>query len=273
MIKTSVIVVAYNCAIDEIPCLKSTLASPSVGQVIVCDNSTEQNCNAERAEELGITYLPMEGNVGLPKAYNAGVEECGEEILCIFDDDTRVGTDYFDAVAELSNSSRKWDIALPLVMDGSDILSPCIFKGYRARPFLNSAQIKSSDNLSGINSGMVIKREVFSTIQYDERLFLDFVDHRFLQDARNLGMSIVYLDGPVLQQDYALSSDSPDTASRRLCIFEKDAKVFYEDSMPRRLYCNAMLIYRHIKFRERYGRRYGASGSCIGGRDSERGTQ
>lgn len=249
----SVLVVVYNQTVDEILCLEPALSAPSVGQVVVCDNSTCDNDNAERAERLGITYLDMHGNAGLSKAYNAGVTKCTGDVICIFDDDTTVQQDYFDAVASLWNSSIAWDIALPLVMDGTEILSPCLFNGFRSRAFSSLTQIKDSLRMSGINSGMAIKRSLFSRVAYDESLFLDLVDHRFIEDARNAGASIAFLDGPVLHQEYSLRSDSYDAAINRFGIFEKDAKTFYSDTALRRLYCSLMLAQRRLKLVSRYG--------------------
>lgn len=252
--KISVLTVLYNQGIDSAGCLRAALASDEVGEVVACDNSTVPNDNAARARELGVTYVDMGGNRGLPAAYNAGVSRCHGDVACIFDDDTAVGEEYFRCVRTLCDADTGWDIALPLVMAGEEVLSPCEFDGYRAKAFASPEDITESDRLSGINSGMAVRRSVYEKVHYDEALFLDLVDHRFVAQAREAGFSVVYLDGPVLRQDFSLDTDSAESAARRLSIFEHDARAFYAGGgAMRRLYCLAMLLHRKAKLSRKYG--------------------
>lgn len=248
----SVLVVVYNQSLDDIVCLGAALAAPQVSQVVVCDNSTIANDNEVRAAERGVTYVSMGGNAGLSVAYNKGVERCDGDVVCVFDDDTAVGADYFEAVAALEESPEAWDIALPLVMAGEDVLSPSTFDGLWSRPFLDAGEIAGARDISGINSGMVVRREAYSKARYCEDLFLDLVDHRFLQDAKESGLRIVYLEGPVLRQSYSLESDDADAALARLRIFSRDARAFYSGSLARVVYCRAMLLARRVKLAVRY---------------------
>jgi GT2 family glycosyltransferase len=249
----SVLVVLYNQLLRDIRCLGAALESGHVSQVVVCDNSTDANDNAAQAADFGVIYLPMGDNRGLSAAYNAGAAACTGDVVCVFDDDTAVGGDYFEAVASLYKSGREWDVALSLVMSGADVLSPCEFDGYRAHPFTSPLEVRESDRLSGINSGMTVKRSTFSRVRYDERLFLDLVDHRFIQDARAAGLKVVYLRGPVLRQDFSLDTDSASQAASRLQIFERDARAFYSTSPTKRAYCELMLARRKAKLCKRYG--------------------
>ena len=248
----SVLVVVYNQSLDDIACLDAALAAPQVSQVVVCDNSTIANDNEARAAERGVTYVSMGGNKGLPVAYNAGVDRCCGDVVCVFDDDTTVGADYFEAVEALWESDGAWDIALPLVMAGEDVLSPSTFDGLRSRPFSDAGEIADARDISGINSGMAVRREAYSKVRYCEDLFLDLVDHRFLQDAKERGLRIVYLEGPVLCQSYSLESDDADAALARLRIFSRDARAFYSGSLARVVYCRAMLLARRAKLAVRY---------------------
>ncbi|SER35414.1 glycosyltransferase [Parafannyhessea umbonata] len=248
----SVLVVLYNQSLDDIACLDVALAAPQVSQVVVCDNSTIANDNEARAAERGVTYVSMGGNAGLSVAYNKGVERCDGDVVCVFDDDTVVGADYFEAVAALEKSPEAWDIALPLVMAGEAILSPSTFDGLRSRPFSDVGEIAGAEGLSGINSGMAARREVYSRVRYCEDLFLDLIDHRFLQDARARGCLVVYLEGPRLAQSYSLESDDAEGALARLEIFSRDARAFYSGSPSKAAYCRAMLAMRRIKLALRY---------------------
>lgn len=248
----SVVVVAYNSKISDIPVIKEALSCGLIRDLVLCDNSTMETGNAEAARELGIGYVSMGGNRGLPKAYAAGASRCAGDVICLFDDDTEVDDSYFRAVASLLGSGKSWDIALPLVLGGGHVLSPCVFKGYRARAFPGAESVREDPFLSGINSGMAIKASLLNRVKHDQSLFLDFVDHRYVADARGAGASIVYLEGPVLKQDYSLETDSADSALFRLSIFEKDARNFYSASLVKRLYCGALLLFRKAKLCVRY---------------------
>ncbi len=248
----SVVAVSYNSKISDIPVIKEALSCGLVKDLVLCDNSTMEMGNAEAARELGIGYVSMGGNRGLPKAYAAGVSRCAGDVICLFDDDTEVDENYFRAVASLLGSGKSWDIALPLVLSGGHVLSPCVFKGYRSRAFASAKSVHEDPFLSGINSGMAIKSPLLQEVKHDQSLFLDFVDHRYIADARDAGASVVYLEGPVLKQDYSLETDLADSALFRLSIFEKDARYFYSTSLAKRLYCEALLLFRKAKLCVRY---------------------
>ena len=225
----SVVVVLYNKSIRDICSLNSALSSSYVGEVIVCDNSTVPNDNARAAERLGITHISMEGNKGLPFAYRKGVNSSSGEIICIFDDDTSVPSDYFDAVAAAFGASESLGICLPLVVAGDLILSPCRFNGMRGIPFEKLSDIKECGDLSGINSGMAIRRSVFDVLDYDTDLFVDYVDHVLLRDAREAGIEISYLDCSALSQKFSFVSSANDQVLKRMRLFISDSKTFFSD--------------------------------------------
>ena len=249
----TVVVVLYNGSVANIRCLDCAMRSPYVKDVVVCDNSTRVNDNAAEAVSLGVSYVPMGGNKGLPAAYRRGVAESRGDVVCIFDDDTSVDLSYFEAVSDAFEKSGDLDIALPLVMADDFVLSPCRFNGIWAKAFSSVRDIHDSDVLSGINSGMAVRRAVFARVRHDERLFLDFVDHRFVGDARKAGMKISYLDGPVLHQDFSLGSDTQGQAAARYRIYKADSKVFFSDSLPKRICGFLLRVYRGAKLSLRYG--------------------
>ena len=226
----SVVIVLYNKSIRGICSLNSVLSSSYVGEVIVCDNSTVPNDNARAAERLGITYISMEGNKGLPFAYRKGVNSSSGEVICIFDDDTSVPSDYFDAVAAAFGVSESLGICLPPVVTRDLILSPCRFNGIRGIPFEKLSDIKECDDLSGINSGLAIRRSVFDVVDYDTNLFVDYVDHAFLRDAREAGIEISYLDCSALSQQFSFEISANDQVLKRMRLFISDSKTYYSDA-------------------------------------------
>lgn len=247
MDNASLIIVVFNRSVDNVPAIKAAITTSVRPEIIVCDNSTEEYCNQAMCEALGVCYVDMAGNKGLAAAYQAGIERCHGSLVCLFDDDTEVDQDYFTALEDLDASSPDWDVALPLVMSGDSVLSPCTFDGFRAHSFPSIESVSDCSELSGINSGMIVKRSVFEAVSYDSGLFLDLVDHKFIDDAKKAGMKVIYFRGPLLEQSYSLTTDNFDKALNRLAIFERDARHFYSGSAPRRLYCIGMLAVRKIK--------------------------
>lgn len=248
----SVLVVLYNKAIRDISCLPFAQASPLVSQIVVCDNSTAPNSNAAQARELGIDYVDMGCNRGISVAYNAGVRRCTAGIVCIFDDDTLVGNDYFGAVAAFLEGPGAPDIALPLVMAGKLIMSPCRLRTWCAIEFHDVGKISRTKGLGGINSGMAIRRPVFEKVSYDESLFLDHVDHKFIRDARAAGFRIAYLEGPVLEQNFSLTTDSASGAAVRLKIFIRDIRTYYAETFTMRFYGRLLLLARLARLTHKY---------------------
>lgn len=243
----SVIVVLYNDVIDNIACLSEAKCSPYVKDIVICDNSTVPNKNAERAAALGLEYIAMEGNQGLPCAYKRGVEKSSGSVVCLFDDDSLVESRYFEAIANSFENDLDLDIALPLVISNNMVLSPCHFNGFRSKKFENIASIHICDDISGINSGMAIRKSVFDRVQHCQSLFLDFVDHRFILDAKKAELKISYIPIAILHQNYSLNSDSKNQAISRLRIFERDARVFFSDSFGKSLYGTLVCVYRRLK--------------------------
>ncbi|WP_211279961.1 glycosyltransferase [Bifidobacterium eulemuris] len=237
----------YNEDIDNVSCLAAAIESQMVCDIVVCDNSTVPNDNAQKAAAIGVTYVSMHGNKGLSVAYNIGISYCGGDVICVFDDDTTVTSYYFEALETL-DTVKDWDIALPLVMAKGRILSPSEFNGFYSKSFSDVLEIKISERMSGINSGMVIKRKVFDSVRYDEHLFLDLIDHRFIQDARNQGYRIIFFPDMVLKQSYSFQSDSENQAYFRFQIFLKDAEYFYSTSFAKRAYFIIWALSRRMKF-------------------------
>lgn len=186
----------------------------------------------------GITYWGDGKNHGLSYAYNYFIKHVkynDDDFLIIFDDDTKFGKEYYDAVcgAVLNGDG---DLFLPRVKANSCIISPSKILNGRIAP------IKTDDvsdlSLTGINSGMMICCKIFKSIKYNEKLFLDYVDHDFMGKVNSAGYKVSILDATIEQNFSRDSIDNWKTDLFRYNIFKKD---FLE-------YCNvhSMRIYGFI---------------------------
>lgn len=217
------ILVVYN------QCVSNSLSYQSVKnrddiRLIVCDNSTKDYKNESIVLNDGFIYINMNGNKGISKAYNAALDTIKDEdaYVILMDDDTDFKDDYYQEIQEYGT---KYDIYLPVVYYADGILSPGrLVDGISKQ--LDSLDAISMKDITAINSGMCISMKCFKDYRYDEHLFLDYVDHKFMNDMRD--RSIKILNASIVQ-DFSSVSNSKEGAKIRYQLWIKDSKYFYLD--------------------------------------------
>lgn len=191
------VVVVYNifCGNSPTCCALSNMDRSDV-QVLIYDNSTRDYGNRKYCFERGWVYLGGHGNMGISKAYNTCIDYLKEKrkdgFVCLFDDDTCIGEEYFNAIASAAADSAA-KIYAPLIYSANRLLSPCrLRKNYQVLFFDSSeaAIAYHGTDISAINSGMAIELSVFQNYRYDDNIFLDGVDHNFMQDMHKKGIKI-----------------------------------------------------------------------------------
>ena len=124
------ILVIYNKKISESRSYRSLLSQDLT--LIVVDNSTERqfvDFNQSTVKQNHQIYITMEGNKGLPKAYNKAIDwifshkEDPNNYVVLLDDDTNIPSDFVKKMNEEIKKSLK-QIYLPVVKDSLGILSP-----------------------------------------------------------------------------------------------------------------------------------------------------
>lgn len=225
----NVVIVLYNKPISEINAFNYLLDCMYVNQVTICDNSDipELKKANQEFDKSSIQYIDMGGNKGLPKAYNAALEVNTSRFICFFDDDTAFPETYFSKVFDHISSECKSDIYLPMVFSGDELLSPCENAGSRIKPIKKPYDFLSVDHISAINSGMVVKSSVFRKYRYCEWLFLDNVDHAFMDYARANNFSITVMKDIILHQAFSRHAYDKNGEKKRFCIWRKDNWNYY----------------------------------------------
>ncbi len=84
-------------------------------------------------------------------------------------------------------------------------------------------------DLTAINSGMVLPGDLAARQRYDERLFLDNVDHQFLKDCKSEHVKIKIMRTELIQ-DFSAEETDFDHLARRFSIFKKDTITYYSKS-------------------------------------------
>lgn len=249
MVSIYALVVIYNkdCA-DSVTC--QCLKRFDNVKVMIADNSTAVNLNGEYAKKHGWQYVSMTGNKGLSKAYNCGIDliNIKNSVVCLFDDDTEIGGDYFDLLLDKILKEPEAEIFLPHVYDEVGLLSPSIADGLVFKRVKSVDEI-SSERINGINSGMAIKTRVFESYRFDEQYFLDYIDHAFLRDMRKQGTRITIFKAQLRQNFFGNSNASLEAAIKRFRIFKKDFKRFCGNSIKgRKFYYREIMNQKKIMY-------------------------
>ena len=245
-----VIMVTYNRYCNDSAAYSNLKKFKDIN-IIVCDNSTNKDIkekNNSLVNKDKNIYVDMKGNKGLSKAYNRAlkyVDKSPNKFVCLFDDDTSISEEYLDKLLVNLNRATA-DIYLPVVLSIERIMSPCILKKDRCIEVKSLDKLKGK-NLSGINSGMVIRAEVYNEYKYNENLFLDYIDHDFMRAMNRLNKEVFVMYDIVIHQNFSMESNDIDSAYRRMIILKHDFKEFYRNNKSMYYYILTMYKYVMIK--------------------------
>lgn len=225
------LIVIYNKKCEDSLSLQYLLKSSKRSDIdiIIFDNSTAEFNNERYCLDHDITYYGFKKNLGLSKAYNYVIDQLDDNsgYLMILDDDTLITDSYIEEVFHQIERGHANELFLPIVYAGSFILSPSNVK-YRSgvRAIKNIDQI-DINKITAINSGMIVGLKIYKTIRYNENLFLDCVDHDFMYEIRDSGVSIIILSS-IIEQNYSrnTSGNIDDSVRKRFSLFKKDFFVY-----------------------------------------------
>ena len=234
--KLAAAVVVYNMSCADSPtcrCLEELSRDENV-LVVIYDNSTSDFGNEILCREKGWVYLGGQGNMGISKAYNACVnyllQNKAADVLCLFDDDTELGADYFPLLRKAMQEGGR--IFAPLIYAGGGLISPCkLHPGHRVEMFSGEREALdyAGEEMSAINSCMAVNLDLFADYRYDENVFLDGVDHYFLQQMKERGESIQVFPYRCDHGFSGVQKPPKKSAMTRFRIYAKDYKYILRD--------------------------------------------
>ena len=92
--------------------------------------------------------------------------------------------------------------------------------------FVDAMYIKKEgtyENIYCINTGLAVKSTVFDAVgRYDERLFLDAVDHLFCDRLTDKGLNRIIIVPGDITQDYSMQTNDLSARRKRHKIFVRD---------------------------------------------------
>lgn len=199
-IRITVIIVVYNREVSESTSIKN-IKKISDTKIIVVDNSTTKNDNIRFCVANNINYISMGGNKGISKAYNAAIDSIEDtDIVVLLDDDTKITNDYFDVLKKAAIKNTDVDIFAPIVR-GQDgvIYSPNNYNFLKNKLVTNPISEVRQDSFNAISSCMAIRIRVFDNYRYNEKLFVDEIDHCFCREQRARGKKFGILNVEIKQ--------------------------------------------------------------------------
>lgn len=249
------VIVVYNINVDKSKCIEFLIKNKkSIDSILVCDNSTIVDIKAYNykfCNDNKMGYLDMEGNSGISRAYNEAIKTMDTKThwYVFLDQDTLIDNKYINNVYRCA-IDNKFEVYIPYIYANNVLLSPSKINKFHISVFKNSNILNSTDfkNLTFINTGVLVKSSVYSNIGlYDERFFLDYVDHNFVRLYKMYYKDIGYLDSEIEQSFSGYEIGGINKDFNRFNIYLKDFYQFCNVSLLGRVYYFAKVIYRAAK--------------------------
>lgn len=201
-------------------------------QLNIYDNSEISTiCKNNKAQCIkeGFNYFGIGKNIGLSKAYNfviKSIHKAKRDYVLILDDDTCVTYEFLDEAIEKCAEGIS-DIYIPVVKTSNgNIFSPSILKkGFRSKPIHQVNELKNKE-LTAINSGMLVRSTVYDRVKYNEKLFVDCIDHDFIIQVNDNCYVIEIMKNFIMQHVAIDEEIDAEKVLKRFRIFLKDYRNY-----------------------------------------------
>ena len=214
-----VVVVLYNCGIDESPTCATLLiqrASHGRTTVLVYDNSAVSKISSVPE---GWQVVLDASNGGLSAAYNRAVDKAKAmqcEWILLLDQDTVLPDDFLEGIHQRLPKMRTWPSVVaivPIVKAGNFQVSPMYPKLGREKAF-RGRNVVVSEWLVAINSGACIRVDFVDEIGgFSKDFHLDYLDFWLFKMISNRHRS-VYVGDVELQHELSVANMNDVSISR-----------------------------------------------------------
>lgn len=248
------IIVLFNKKIEESITIKELEKIKKYSlKFIILDNSTISLNNELMCKRKGYTYISMNGNGGLSKAYNSALNYLNGRlgIYIFLDDDTSINQEYFDELDK--NIKYDYDIFAPVIMgQNGKFYSPNQYRKIKNKQLKNPVDEIPNNRFNAINSCTAVKSYVFEKYRFDENLFLDQVDHDFYAYQREINRKFKKLD-VIIQQNFSMKTkkkNSKDSLNRYQLMIPDF--IYFSKKHGNKFICFLKITYMGIKEMLRY---------------------
>lgn len=196
------LIVTYNIGCQFYDCYNAIKGQ--VNEVVIIDNGSEQETiqvlkDVEKLENVHIIYNPT--NLGISVALNQGVryakDKCYEWILTM-DNDSEATEDMVKLMLDIYDNLNE--------IEKEKVVS--LFPSYLEKGFNLEGALNEKSDLNNckfnyvkqeITSGNLVKAFVFDKIgNFNEKLFIDYVDHEFCLRLLENEYKLIKLEGAIL---------------------------------------------------------------------------
>ncbi|WP_161626392.1 glycosyltransferase family 2 protein [Caldanaerobacter subterraneus] len=191
------IIVTFNIGKDLFKCFDSV--KDQVNEVVIVDNGSNQETTVilnemEKNEKVKVIYNGV--NLGIAFALNQGVKYAinkGYDWVLTLDHDSKVTPGMIDkmlsAYNKLSNNEK----------NSTFIIVPRHVEERFYRNIDINDQLKPAFVITEITSGSLVKTDAYRQVGfYDEKLFIDYVDHEFCLRLKKYKKKILYVPTAIL---------------------------------------------------------------------------
>ena len=226
------IIVLYKCELSNAVSIKSLLNSPLAMQdkinLIVYDNSPDEQHIDEPAKINLLTYFYDKSNPGVSKAYNYGVAFANRmnfKWVVLLDQDTSFQSDFIEKVLTAINNNPEIRLFAPVLrLNNGKPFSPTRYKLKRGHDVNLKEGVWPLKKYSPVNSGLAINVNAFQQVGgYLDEIRLDFADFQFIERFREKHASFYVFDS-VGKQDFSNHENDLDKLRTRFTIFCECAK-------------------------------------------------
>ncbi len=228
------ILVIYGSDAAEAEAMRTLFAGHDerLQHLFIYDNSPSPHTPPQGVAQ----YVHDPSNGGLGRAYNTAcryAEAEGYEWLLLLDQDTTFPPDAIDKYESAIATHPETDMIAPRHMvAGGKYLSPTHYrmKTSHLQDSVPTGTVAFKDACP-INSGLLVSVKSFIKAGgYDEPVWLDFSDIRFIEKYRKHYKTFYVMPDLVCRQNYSGLDTDPEKVFRRFCIYLQCAAAYPRDS-------------------------------------------
>lgn len=228
------ILVIYGSDAAEAEAMRTLFAGHDerLQHLFIYDNSPSPHTPPQGVAQ----YVHDPSNGGLGRAYNTAcryAEAEGYEWLLLLDQDTTFPPDAIDKYESAIATHPETDMIAPRHMvAGGKYLSPTHYrmKTSHLQDSVPTGTVAFKDACP-INSGLLVSVKSFTKAGgYDEPVWLDFSDIRFIEKYRKHYKTFYVMPDLVCRQNYSGLDTDPEKVFHRFCIYLQCAAAYPRDS-------------------------------------------
>ncbi len=259
MEKVSVITVNWNVADSLARCLASIWATryPNL-EIIVIDNASSTPIHPRK-----VKFIQNSTNIGLPRAWNQGLELATGDYILVLNPDTRLPADFFTKSIAYLKSHPDVGVLGPKFTDpdatpqGSVFPEPSILRAigqyWLRRGPLTEKYVPSNHEPITVNSVsgacmFLPKRTIVRIGKFTEKVFMYYEDMDYCRRLRQAELKIIFHPGITIIHEHGASSAKSGAAALKHL---RDASLWYNG--PIKHYLLWFILWSGQKFQKLTG--------------------